>query len=58
MDSSEFDEPGAKPERLDLEVEWEPFLTEAEIVQRIQEPGGSTLAEFWARIGTGGADLR
>jgi hypothetical protein len=30
---------------------WEPDLTEEEIRRRIQEPGGSTLAEFWRRQG-------
>ena len=30
---------------------WEPGLSEEEIRRRIQEPGGSTLAEFWQRQG-------
>jgi hypothetical protein len=29
---------------------WEPELTEEEIQNRIREPGGSTLAEFWNRL--------
>jgi len=30
---------------------WEPGLSEAEIQQRIAEPGGITLAEFWHQQG-------
>ncbi len=34
------------------QTDWEPNLSEEEILQRIQEPGSSTLAEFWARMGS------
>ena len=30
---------------------WEPGLTEEEIRRRIDEPGGTTLSEFWRQRG-------
>jgi len=39
------------PERLEPLCPWEPTLTIEEARKRIQEPGGTTLAEFRKRMG-------
>jgi len=32
-------------------VPWDPSITKEELDRRANEPGGSTLAEFWKRMG-------